>query len=162
MDVLLMRFFPTEIASHIIQYTYRPQDRGLLGDIVNYTDSKTRLIFLYFTYFTIRQQVDEYESWLSNDIGYYMNDFRHTSVLYGGGYVDKFYTRLSRNPLLNTREKIDKYIVKLCGNGVNGITKEINVFLGLLTIEERQTLIEWVIQSYGALFQGETFLALIN
>jgi hypothetical protein len=155
----LMIFFPAEIASHIIQYTYRFQDSELLRDVVNYTKSKARLEFLYLTYFTICEQVNEYESWLSNDIVYFTNEFRHTGVLYGGGYVDKFYTRLFRNPFLTTREQIDKYVIKL--GGVDCITKEINIYLGLLTIEERRELIEWVIQTYGNLWEGQRFLALI-
>ena len=157
----ILSYFPIEIVSKIMQYTYQVQDKILLGDIVNFTESKERVRFLYFTYFTIREQIDEYESWLSNDIGLYMNAFRHTGVLYGGGYVDKFYARLSRNPFLNTREKIDKYVVNLGSNGVDGITKEINIYLGLMTSEERAEFIEWVIKCYGELFQGDVFLSLI-
>jgi len=157
-----MDYFPREIASQIMQYTYQVQDKTLLNDIVNFTKSKARLYFLYLTYFTMREESDEYESWLSNDIVLYMNNFRHTGVLYGGGYVDKFYTRLSRNPFLNTREKIDRYVVNLGINGVDGITKEISIYLGLLTSEEREEFIEWVIKCYGELFQGGVFLSLIN
>ena len=157
----VMSYFPIEIASQIMQYTYHVQDKTLLNDIVNFTKSKARLYFLYFTYFTM-EEVDTYESWLSNDIVLYTNNFRHTGVLYGGGYVDKFYTRLSRNPFLNTREKIDRYVVNLGINGVHGITKEINIYLGLLTSEEREEFIEWVIKSYGESFQGDVFLSLIN
>lgn len=158
----LMDYFPREIALQIMQYTYQVQDKTLLNDIVNFTKSKARLYFLYLTYFTIREEGDEYESWLSNDIVLYMNNFRHTGVLYGGGYVDKFYTRLSRNRFLNTREKIDRYVVNLGINGVDGITKEISIYLGLLTSEEREEFIEWVIKCYGELFQGGVFLSLIN
>jgi len=157
-----MDYFPREIALQIMQYTYQVQDKTLLEDIVNFTKSKARLYFLYLTYFTMREEGDEYESWLSNDIVLYMNNFRHTGVLYGGGYVDKFYTRLSRNPFLNTREKIDRYVVNLGINGVDGITKEISIYLGLLTSEEREEFIEWVIKCYGELFQGGVFLSLIN
>jgi|APGre2960657423_1045063.scaffolds.fasta_scaffold19720_2 hypothetical protein len=155
----LMVFVPPEIASHIIQYTYRFQESELLSDIVNYTKSKAILVFIYLTYFTIREQVNEYEPWLSNDIGHFMNDFHHTGVLYGGGYVDMFYTRLFRNPFLKTREQIDKYVINL--GGIDSITKEINIYLGLLKIEERRELIEWVIQCYGLLWDGHLFLELI-
>ena len=155
----VMSYFPIEIVSKIMQYTYNVQDKTLLGDIINFIKSKERIRFLYFTYFTIREQIDEYESWISNDIVLYMNAFRHTGVLYGGGYVDKFYARLSRNPFLTSREKIGRYIGKLSSNG---LTKEINTYLGLMTSEEREEFIEWVIKSYGELFQGQTFLSLIR
>jgi hypothetical protein len=155
----VLSYFPREIVLQILEYTYQVQDKTLLSDIVNFTEFKSRLIFLYFTYFSIQKNVDEYESWLSNDMLLYMNDYRHTGVLYGGGYVDKFYTRLSRNPFLNSREKIDRYVVNL---GNNGITKEINIYLGLMTSEEREEFVIWVIKIYGELFHGETFLSLVS
>jgi len=158
----ILSYFPREIALQILEYTYQVQDKPLLDDIVNFTKSKERVRFLYFTYFTMREQIEEYESWLSNDIVLYMNSFRHTGVLYGGGYVDKFYSRLSRNPFLNTKEKIDKYVVNLSSNGIDGITKEINLYFGLMTNEEREEFIEWAIKCYGELFQGDVFLSLIN
>ena len=155
----VLSYFPREITLQILEYTYQVQNKTLLSDIVNYTKIKSRLIFLYFTYFTIQKNVDEYEAWLSNDMILYMNDYRHTGVLYGGGYVDKFYTRLSRNPFVNSREKIDRYVINL---GNNGITKEINIYLGLMTCEEREEFVVWVIKIYGELFYGETFLSLIS
>ena len=158
----VLNYFPREIALQILEYTYQVQDKTLLGDVVNFTKSKERVRFLYFTYFTIREQVNEWESWLSNDIVYFMNSFHHTGVLYGGGYVDKFYARLSRNPFLNTMEKIDKYVINLSSNGIDGITKEINIYLGLMTSKEREEFIEWVIKCYGVLFQGDIFLSIIN
>ena len=156
----LLTFFPEEVAYQIIQYTYRLQDKSLLNDIVNFTQSKARVNFLYFTYFTIQNKIHEYKDWISNDIVSFMNDYLHTGVLYGGGYVDKFYTRLSRNPLLNTREKIDKYVIRLGSSGY--VTKEANLYLGLMTIEERREFIEWVSHCYGALFECDLFLAVIN
>ena len=149
----VLSYFPREIALQILEYTYQVQDKTLLSDIVNFTKFKSRLIFLYFA---IHKNVDEYESWLSNDMLLYMNNYRHTGVLYGGGYVDKFYTRLSRNPFLNSRQKIDRYVVNL---GNNGIKKEINIYLGLMTSEEREEFVVWVIKIYGELFHGETFLS---
>lgn len=59
-----------------------------------------------------------------------------------------YYTRLSRNPFLNSKEKIDKYVTKLSSNGIDGITKEINIYLGLLKSEEREDFIQWMINSY--------------
>jgi hypothetical protein len=91
-----------------------------------------------------------------------MNDFRHTGVMYGGGYVANFYTRFSRNPFLNTLEKIDKYVVQLATRGFDNATKEANLYLGLMTIEERREFIEWVIQSYSRLYKGEIFLEMIH
>jgi len=54
-DILF--FLPREIVSQIMQYTYQVQDKSLLSDIVNYTECKERLYFLYLTFFTIRDQI---------------------------------------------------------------------------------------------------------
>ena len=83
----ILSYFPIEIVSKIMQYTYQVQDKILLGDIVNFTKSKERVRFLYFTYFTIREQIDEYESWLSNDIGLYMNMGIWVYNLTSNGYL---------------------------------------------------------------------------
>lgn len=142
----LQSFFPIEIASHIIQYTYRLQNKQLLSDIINFTESKTKLLELYLLYYSKINdyEITQYVNWLANDIVFYMNTFRHTGVLYGGGYVDKFYSRFSRNPFLNSREKIDNYVIHLTRTSRNGnIMKEINIYLGLLTIQERSEFIQW-------------------
>lgn len=139
----LQSFVPIEIASHIIQYTYRVQNKQLLSDIINFTESKTKLLELYLLYCA---KINDYETtqyvnWLANDIVFYMNTFCHTGVLYGGGYVDKFYSRLSRNPFLSSKSKIDKYVIHLSKNG--NVMKEVNIYLGLLTIQERSEFIQW-------------------
>lgn len=136
----LINILPHEIISYIIKYTHNPQNKNLLNDIVNFTNSKLQLYNLYLYYWTENNQPDEYISWLSNDIILYANNFRHTGVLYGGGYTDMFYDRLFRNPFLKTRKNVDKYITNL-NNG--NVIKEINIFLGLLTIKERSEFIEW-------------------
>jgi len=139
----LLSFVPIEIASHIIQYTYRPQNKQLLSDIINFTESKTKLLELYLLNCAKMNDYEttQYANWLANDIVFYMNTFRHTGVLYGGGYVDNFYSRLSRNPFLNSKSKIDKYVIHLSKNG--NVMKEVNIYLGLLTIQERSEFIQW-------------------
>ena len=135
----LSRYFPIEIVFQIIQYTYRYQDKQLLNDIINFTESKKILLDLYLLFYTINNEPQEYINWLSNDITYYMNTFYHTGVLYGGRYVDTFYIRFSRNPFLNSNEKIDKYVINLNKNG--NLIKKINIYLGLLTISERNDFV---------------------
>ena len=139
MEKFLNRF-PAEIASYIIKYTYNPQNKNLLNDIVNFTDSKLELYKLYLFYWTKHNEPEEYIGWLSNDILLYTNNFRHTGVLYGGGYTDIFYDRLFRNPFLKTKESVDKYVINL---GHSNIIKEINIYLGLLTIKERNGFMSW-------------------
>jgi len=136
----ILNKFPIEIASHIIQFTYNPQNKDLLNDIVNFTELKVELYKLYLDYWTQYNESDEYINWLSNDILLYTNNFRHTGVLYGGGYTDMFYDRLFRNSFLKTKENVDKYVINLDNANVN---KKIHIYLGLLTIKEREDFIVW-------------------
>jgi hypothetical protein len=140
MEDILNRF-PIEIASYITQYTYNLQNKDLLNDIVNFSVSKLEIYKLYLDYFTQLNEAEEYINWISNDIVLYTNNFRHTGVLYGGGYTDRFYDRLFRNPFLKTKENVDDYIIKLTNSGT---IKEINIYLGLLTIKEREDFILWI------------------
>ena len=134
----LIRYFPEEICLEIMRYTYMPQDKYLLNDIVNYTESKTKLLDLYFNYWILYNQADEYQNWLNNDIVSYVNNFE--AIMYG--YVDKFYNIFLRNPFLQFKEKIHKYVYNL---EKNNITREINIYLGLLVIQEREDFIQWFI-----------------
>ena len=136
----VLKSFPIEIASYIRQYTYNPQNKDLLNDIVNFTVSKLELYKLYLDYFTNINQGEDYIDWLSNDIVLYTNNFRNTGVLYGGGYTNIFYNRLFRLFFLKTKENVDNYIIKLTNSGS---IKEINIYLGLLTIKERTEFIAW-------------------
>lgn len=139
MDEILNKF-PIEIASYITQYTYNPQNKDLLNDIVNFTELKVELYKLYLDYWTQYNEPDEHINWLSNDIVLYTNNFRHTGVLYGGGYTDMFYDRLFRNSFLKTKENVDKYVINLHHADVN---KQIHIYLGLLTTKEREDFIVW-------------------
>lgn len=54
------------------------------------------------------------------------------------GYIDNFYNIFKRNISLQTIDAIDKYVDKLDKKKVN---TQINIFLGLLTIHERNELV---------------------
>jgi hypothetical protein len=71
---------------------------------------------------------------LINDIFGYANDHEPTML----GYVDHFYDIFKRNKFLQTNAKIIKYISNL---EKKSIISQINVFLGLLTINERNDII---------------------
>jgi hypothetical protein len=71
---------------------------------------------------------------LINDIFAYANN--HNATMYG--YIDNFYNIFKRNISLQTIDAIDKYVDKLDKKKVN---TQINIFLGLLTIHERNELV---------------------
>lgn len=130
---------PLDIVLQIIPYTYHLQSKNLLDDIINYNETKTLLFELYHKCWIIeRQSLDpeEDKNWLINDIFAYANDYNATMY----GYVDKFYNIFKRNISLQreTMNVIDKYVNKLEEKKVK---TQINIFLGLLTISERNDLV---------------------
>jgi hypothetical protein len=59
------------------------------------------------------------------------------------GYVNKFYTIFKRNNCLQSIQQIDKYVSNLIQKDV--IT-QINIFLGLLSINERKDLVDFALE----------------
>jgi len=127
---------PMDIILYIIPYTYNLQNKNLLNDIINYKETKTILLELYYNFWILEMQTqaEEEKYWLINDIVAYTNSYKATMY----GYVDKFYNIFKRNIFLKTNEDIDKYFYNLNNKEV---TTQINIILGLLTAKERQDLI---------------------
>jgi hypothetical protein len=136
MDEFIHRL-PDDIILYIIPYTYNIQNKNLLEDIRNYRDSKQILLEIYHQFWMIymrSQNLEEYKDWLINDLFGYANEHEPTMF----GYVEHFYDIFKRNKLLQTNAKIIKYVSNL---EKKQITTQINVFLGLLTINERKDVI---------------------
>jgi hypothetical protein len=130
---------PFDIVLRIIPYTYNIQQNSLLNDIVNFTQVKTILYELYYNYWMIEMQVqdpEEDKNWLINDILGYANN--NNAIIFG--YVDNFYNIFKRNIVLKTKtkEEIKKYVKNIYNKEV---ISQINIFLGLFTIHERNELI---------------------
>ena len=126
---------PIDIVFKIISYTYNFQKKPLLNDIEDYTKSKTLLLELYHQFWVFEMsEYEEEKNWLINDIFAYANNYNATMY----GYIDKFYNIFKRNKYLQTKVQIDKYVNKL--EKEQAIT-QINIFLGLLTIQERNDII---------------------
>jgi len=120
-----IRKLPKEIIYKILFYTYDIQPKFLLSDIRNLQCTKSLLYTIYRSYWE-----DEYNDWLINDITAFANN--QNATMYG--YVPHFYNIFLRNKLLNTDEDVDKYISIL---GRRSVKSQINIFLGLFTIEDR-------------------------
>ena len=128
---------PTDIILRIIPYTYNIQNKDLLMDIVNYKETKKILCRLYRILWIIERQSqdpNDDKNWLINDIFAYANDYIATMW----GYTDHFYNIFKRNKYLQSNEEIDKYVYNLQKKDVS---VQINIFLGLLTIKERNDII---------------------
>jgi len=120
-----IRKLPKEIIYKILFYTYDIQPKFLLSDIRNLQCTKSLLYTIYRSYWE-----DEYNDWLINDITAFANNYNATMY----GYVPHFFSIFLRNKLLNTDEDVDKYISIL---GTRSVKSQINIFLGLFTIEDR-------------------------
>jgi hypothetical protein len=131
----LISKLPIDIVLLIIPYTYNLQPKPLLNDIVNYTQTKTTLFELYHKSWIVERECldPEDKNWLINDIFAYSNNYKPTMY----GYVDKFYNIFKRNNYLQTKDKIDKYVNNMENKNV---VTQINIFLGLLTIQERNDI----------------------
>lgn len=127
---------PLDIVLQIIPYTYNVQKKDLLNDIVNYKETKSLLLELYYNYCIVyaEDEPGDDRNWLINDIVGYANN--NVATMYG--YVDKFYTIFKRNIFLQTEEEIDNY-VKILEEG--NVDRQINIFLGLLNVNERNDFV---------------------
>jgi hypothetical protein len=134
----LIKKLPFDIVFQIIPYTYELQDKSLLNDIVNYSISKKILLELYYNYWIAESDPEEYKNWLINDIFAYSNHYNATMY----GYVEKFYNIFFRNVLLKTNVDVDKYVSNL---EKKCVSSQINIFLGLLTIKEREDVIKEIV-----------------
>ena len=123
---------PIDIILYIIPYTYNLQNKNLLNDIRNYTETRSLLMKLYYEYWIIdaeSQDSEEDTNWLINDIMLYTNNDKATMY----GYVDNFYNIFKRNVSLHTNNNIDKYIINLYKKTAK---TQKNIVLGLLTMSE--------------------------
>ena len=135
----LMDRLPREVIFfHIIPYTYNIQSKSLLEDIVSYTNAKNLLTELYYNFWILFAEDTEPEdkNWLLNDIYTYANEDNMTM----NGYVENFYNIYRRHIMLDSNEKIDKYISNL--HERRNVRKQINIFIGLLSAKERIEFIE--------------------
>ena len=136
---------PIDIVRRIIPYTYQIQEKPLLNDITHFTEAKHQLYQVYYNYWTIEMQspdASEYTYWLINDIVRYANQCNPTMY----GYVDSFYNIFKRHISLQTNEQVDQYVDKV---EEKTVSTQINIFLGLLTIPERNDFLCRVTQEFN-------------
>ena len=135
MDIVAQ--LPTEIRLRILPYTYKVQPKHLLQDIKHYKDTHDALLKLYHDYWIVEMQMvtGEEKHWLINDIFSYANHYKATMY----GYVDSFYRIFMRNLQIQTMYEIHNYVRILEDKKVD---TQINIMLGLFTIQERNHLMK--------------------
>jgi hypothetical protein len=133
---------PMDIVLQIIPYTYNLQNKNLLCDIINYNQTKNKLLELYKYFWTKEiqsEESEEYKYWLKRDLFIYANNYNLR------GYDEKFYKILARNIFLQSEKSIDTYITNL---HKKELSIQINVLLALLNIDERNELLIYMNDSY--------------
>jgi len=143
-DELCMKKLPKDIIDYIIPYTYNPQNKDLLHDIIDYMKTKQKILELYHTFWIIYVDAGELEDkyWLLNDIIIYANGNKPTI----NGYLQRFYDIFGRNSQLHTKEQIDMFVCNLENKCVE---TQINIAWGLLLPNERDYVIEDFISRNG-------------
>jgi len=132
----LVEKLPLDLVLQIIPYTYHLQNKELLDDIKSYSETKTILSNYYYNYWivSLEEPEDGDKYWLINNLFSFVNNYKPTM----DGYVEQFYNIFKRNAFLETSQDIDSYILQL---EKKNVTTQINIFLGLLTLEERNEFI---------------------
>ena len=133
----LMNKLPFDIIfSHILPFTYSPQNKELLQDIKHYVISKNEISNIYYNRYIIEWSESEPEDkyWIINDIVEFMNGYQESYF----GYTDGFYDIFFRIPLLQKRKTVNNYFNLIENKDIN---TQINILWGLFTPEERDIFI---------------------
>ena len=128
----LLNELPVELYDLILKLTYKPQEKELLDDIVNFVRTKDQVVNYYYSKYIIvlEEEEPEHLAWLINDLYRYYNDDFPTMVGYTYGFIKKI-----------CRHRRYRYFV--WGDSVildlerRQDTTHINILLGLLKSSER-------------------------
>ena len=124
----IMNVLPMDVVRYIIPYTYNVQNKTLLNDIKNYTETKIKVLLVCSNYFAINDDVA-----VENELLYTLFDY-----IYMTSNIHKYIQVFTRNSQLKTRFDVYNYVVNLQKKTVN---TQINIIWGLLTQEERNDII---------------------
>lgn len=136
-----MNNLPNELLLKILSYTYEPQNKTLLQDIRDFHESKLTIDTFYSEKWN--PFVNECpRDWIINDIFIFMND--HIPTMFG--YCKKCKDIINRNPFV---KNTDNFIFR---TEIKHVDSQINIFLGLLTVQERK---DFISQDFLTRYFGE-------
>jgi len=132
----IIRKLPDDLINRIIPYTYSLQSKELTEDIISYYKGKKLVTSIYYEMWFDSYEENSDKNWLINDLFAFANDYNPTMF----GFKESFYNIFSRNNMLKKDEsKINNYIFRLEDYDIN---KQINIFWGVFTPEEREDFME--------------------
>ena len=142
----LLDNLPIEIIrEHIFPYTYKPQPEFLLKDIKDFYSFRSEIYDLYTSFYIDYDNPTKIMKKISNDIFRYMNC--DVPLIYG--YSDKHYEFWRRLPFFHDKSELFLY------NTTTELLKRYHIFtvvniqLGLLRCEERESFIHSVRDIYN-------------
>ena len=130
-DLHCKKGLPMELVQIILRYTWEPQPKNLLDDIISFTEILPIIIKAYYIYWNVLEP-GEYINWLENDMIRYANSERPTNLgphpkmqdIIGRSFMN---LKLKGLPIYNNKRLHPKTIA--------------NIFWGLFTVKERQEFI---------------------
>ena len=137
-----IQLLPDDIIRYIIPYTYSVQPKRLQTDICSFYSTHQQNKKLYYQYWLM--EMDEFTEsndaeWWSDDIYAYINQNQIPVV---GNLEQQWYSIFSRNPMLNTRRKIDHFYNKI--RIYETFTTQIRICWGLLLPVERNEFVSFL------------------
>tara|TARA_B100000902_G_C26894862_1_gene709208 strand:+ start:231 stop:662 length:432 start_codon:yes stop_codon:yes gene_type:complete len=130
------------IREYILPYTYKPQSQELCDDIKSFYTCKIYLRKLYYERWkhSFYYEPDADINWLDNDLTRFFNNDCATMLGFTNNCIAKF-SRIFGLKNKN-RKTISNYINKHTGCETNALNS-INIQMGILTPEERQSFISF-------------------
>ena len=135
--ISLMYYLPQELIYKIRRLTYKSQSKNLLNDISHFYSSIEFVSKYYYKEFKNELNIEENADrhWLVNDIGRYLNN----DIAISQGYKEKYKQTISKHyGFKNSIKTISTIIHNLTKLPVN---TEINILWGIMTLNEREEMI---------------------
>lgn len=141
----LLDKLPIEIMrEHIIPFTYNPQPEFLVKDIRDFTSFRCELYELYKTLYPDYENSRDIMDWVSNDISRFNN--QDIPLMYG--YSDKHYEYWRRLPYFRDKSESFIYDTTMGLQKTYDVFAYVNILIGLLRREERESLIDFIHHIY--------------
>jgi len=132
----IYNYFTTKLPEYVVitifGYSYTPQKKVLMDDMIHFVNIKNQLLTCYAsTISTILH--NQYKYFLLSDILFNINN--HIDI--GYNFTDSFYNVFFRLNSLKTKTHVHNYIKKLV---TRPIDSQINILLALMKQDDRQYL----------------------
>lgn len=141
----LLDKLPIELMrEHIIPFTYNPQPEFLVKDIRDFTSFRCEIYELYKTLYPDYENPRDIMDWVLNDIFRFNN--QDIPLMYG--YSDKHYEYWRRLPYFRDKSESAVYVITRGLHKTYDVFAYVNILIGLLRREERESLIDFIHHIY--------------